>query len=397
MSGVMPAQPRVVARVDAGAVAHNLATLRGWLGAPQGRAPRIWATVKADAYGHGLAHVLPGLAQADGLAALNLAEAQACRAAGWRGPVLVYGGLHEPADAERLTQDDLHLVISHAAQLDWLRDAATAPARPPALWLRYSGDLNLSGFDTAEYRDAYERAQALVRRGRVRAVHHLNHYAAAEDDDGVAQADAAFRAAIAGLPGCVSTSNSAALARHQAHAGTTDWVRPGLALYGASPLAGATGAELGLRPAMSLHSRLIATRRVAAGTHLGYRGAYVSERDMLVGMVSCGYADGYPRLAQTGTPVLVDGVPTRVVGRISMDMMAVDLDPAPHARPGADVLLWGPALPVETVAAAAGTIAADLLTGLTGRVPVQAAAAQAATSSREREGANSRNSAVATR
>jgi len=398
MSAALPPSPRVLARVDAGAIAHNLGVLRHWIGGAPGRAPRIWATVKADAYGHGLCHVLPGLAQADGLAVLNLSEALACRAAGWRGPLLVYGGLQDAAEVERLTLDDLHLVISHAAQLDWLRARDLVHTYAPSLWLRFAGDLNLSGFDAAEYAPAHARAQALVALGHARAVHHMNHYAAAEDEQGVAQADAVFRRVIADLPGLVSTSNSAALARHRLHAGATDWVRPGLALYGASPLAGFTGAGLGLRPAMSLHSRLVATRQVPAGTSLGYRGAYVSEGEMRVGMVSCGYADGYPRQAQTGTPVLIDGVRTRVVGRVSMDMMAVDLGPVPHAQPGAEVLLWGPALPVEEVAAAAGTIAADLLTGLTGRVPVApAASSQAAASSRARDGANSRNSVVATR
>ncbi|MCW0205606.1 MAG: alanine racemase, partial [Achromobacter sp.] len=215
---------------------------------------------------------------------------------------------------------------------------------------------------------------ALARRVVIGEVGHLNHYARADESDGIDAADAAFRHVIAGLPGPVSTSNSAALLRHGARAAGTQWVRPGLALYGASPFADLSAAQLDLRPAMSLHSQVVGIQRVHAGAGVGYSGAFLAPAAMAVGIVTCGYADGYPRHAPTGTPVVVDGVRTRLLGRVSMDMMAVDLGPVPHACIGAPVTLWGASgLAVEEVAASAGTIAAELLTGLSARVPVQLA------------------------
>lgn len=363
------------ARVDAAAVAHNLARLRAAL--PATGAPRLWATVKADAYGHGLARVLPALRGADGLAVLHLDEARTCRRLGWKGPVLVYGGLYSPADTLLLDTPQLHLVITHLAQLHWLAQAPAAER--PAIWLRFAGDIHHTGFSAEDYRAAFELARALAARGVVGEVGHLNHYARADEADGVDHADARFRALIDGLPGPVSTSNSAAVLGHAARAATTQWVRPGLALYGASPFADRGAAQLGLLPAMSLHSQVVGIQRVQAGAGVGYSGAFLAPTGMDVGIVTCGYADGYPRHAPTGTPVVVAGVRTRLLGRVSMDMMAVDLGPVPHAAIGAPVTLWGAdGLPVEEVAMAAGTIAAQLLTGLSARVPVALAGASPA-------------------
>ena len=363
------------ARIDPGAVAHNLARLRAALPAGSG-APRLWATVKADAYGHGVVRILPALRGADGLAVLHLHEARACRRMGWQGPILVYGGLYSPADALLVDSPDLHLVITHAAQLDWLAQAP--PVERPAIWLRFAGDIHHTGFAADGYRAAFDAASALSRRGLAGEVGHLNHYARADESDGVERADALFRHVISEMPGPVSTSNSAALLGHGARAADTQWVRPGLALYGASPFAHRSAAQLDLRPAMSLHSEVVGIQRVQAGAGVGYSGAFVAPKAMDVGIVTCGYADGYPRHARTGTPVIVDGVRTRLLGRVSMDMMAVDLGPVAHACIGTPVTLWGAGgLAVEEVAAAAGTIAADLLAGLSARVPVQLASHQA--------------------
>lgn len=361
------------ARIHPDAVAHNLARLRAALPAGRGT-PRLWATVKADAYGHGLARILPALRHADGLAVLHLDEARACRRLNWHGPILVYGGLYSPADVLLVDTPGLHLVITHAAQLEWL---ARAPlAHPPSIWLRFAGDIHHTGFAADAYRAAYGIARDLRRRGLAADVGHLNHYARADEPDGVDDADAVFRRLIEGLPGPVSTSNSAALLKHAARAVDTQWVRPGLALYGASPFADTSAAALDLRPAMSLHSQVVGIQRVSAGAGVGYGGAFTAPRAMDVGIVTCGYADGYPRAAPTGTPVIVDGVRTRLLGRVSMDMMAVDLGPVPRAGIGAPVTLWGAGgLAVEEVAASAGTIAADLLTGVSARVPAQLATA----------------------
>ncbi|HTK01608.1 MAG TPA: alanine racemase [Bordetella sp.] len=376
---------RVHARVDASAVAHNLARLRSLLvprqaqdrsvpgaraGSSTGGGPLIWATVKADAYGHGVQRVLPGLADADGLAVTQIIDARACRAAGWTGPILVYGGLLEPAEARHLDFPGLHLALSHAAQIDWLENAAPSGA-PPWIWLRFTGDIGYTGFDEAGYTIAYARCTALVAQGRIAGVGHLNHYGRAEQADGLALADSRFKALTGSLPGPRSCCNSAALLRHPGAVQGTDWVRPGLALYGASPLPGITGPALGLRPAMSLHSRIVGIRDVAAGASIGYGGTIVASRNMRVGMVACGYGDGYPRRAPANTPVWVDGHAAATLGAVTMDLIPVDLTGLPPIAIGAPAVLWGiPELPVETVAHHLGTIAAELLTSLTSRVQV---------------------------
>lgn len=358
---------RVHAQIEPAAIAHNLARLTQLLRRGRPHAPKVWATVKADAYGHGLARVLPGLHGADGLAVMQLSDAHACHHAGWRGPILVYGGLLDEMEISLLGLPDLHLVLTHAEQIEWLAQAEVR--RAPHVWLRFAGDIGLLGFGADTYAAAYARCEALAARGCIAGIGHLNHYGRAEESDGIAQADAAFRAAVADLPGPCSTSNSAALLRHDEHASGTDWIRPGLALYGASPLPGHDGASLGLRPAMSLHSRIIGLRDLNTGDRIGYNGAYTAASAMRVGLVGCGYADGYPRHAPVGTPVLVGGQRSRTLGVISMDMMAVDVSHLSQVEVGTPVVLWGtPELPVEAVAKAIGTIAADLLTGLTSRV-----------------------------
>jgi alanine racemase len=365
---------RVHAQVDASAVAHNLERLRALLDPLPAPRPKIWATVKADAYGHGLQRVLPGLDKADGLAVNQLADAHACRAAGWRGPILVYGGLLDSAETQKLDMPGLHLALSHKAQIDWLADSfakADQPAYPPWVWLRFTGDVGFTGFDEADYAAAYARCAQLAAQGLIAGVGHLNHYGRAELPDGLTHADRRFQALVRDLPGPRSCCNSAALLRHPDAARGTDWVRPGLALYGASPLPDTERATLGLRPAMSLHSRIVGIRDVRAGEHIGYRGAIEAADAMRIGMVACGYGDGYPRHAPRGTPVYVDGQPTVTLGAVTMDLIPVDLTGLPHVAIGAPVLLWGtPALPVEVVARHMGTIAAELLTSLTPRVPV---------------------------
>ena len=357
----------VRAHIDVGAVEHNLAQIRQRLGASRAR---IWATVKSDAYGHGLMRVLPGLAAADGLAVQTLHEARLCRTAGWAGPILVYGGVRGPDEAALLDLPGLHLVISHAAQLGWLQ-AAARPAHPPAIWLRYVGDTYMGGFDDQDYAQAHEGCVALQAQGRIADIGHLNHYARAEDADGIATADARFRQAVAGRSGPVSTCNSAALLQHPGHVAQSDWVRPGILLYGVSPLSDIDGPGLGLRPVMRLTACVHAVQTLPQGASLGYRAAFTAPTTMRVGLVGCGYADGYPRHAGTGTPLLVDGQPTRLLGRPTMDTLAVDLTHLETAGPSAPVVLWGdPLATAEAVATAAGTIAAELLTGLTPRVAV---------------------------
>lgn len=355
------------AQVDLNAVAHNAACLRTVLRGDH--PPRIWATVKGDAYGHGIANVIAGLAQVDGLAVSNDAERQACRRAGWRGPILMLNGLASIDDVQPLHDPELHLVIHHPSQLSWLR--THSPDHPPSVWLRYVGDLNYTGMDTCTYRQAYEIAEAMRRAGQIRMVGHFNHYAHSDSVDGIRRASQQFMKTIRGLSGPVSTSNSAALLLHQEHSATNDWVRPGLMLYGASPLAHRAGPQLGLRPALLLQSELISIQTLPGNTSLGYGGAFVTPHAMPIGIVACGYVHGYPRQAGTGTPVLVNGIRTTLCGHVCMDLMAVDLTPIPHAEPGMPVTLWGTAeLPAEEIARHAGTIAAALFTGLSANLPI---------------------------
>lgn len=368
------ASERVYARIYPQAVAHNLAVLKRTLAGVDGNgAPRVWATVKADAYGHGVAQIMPGLSGADGLAVMHLTDAHICRDAGWGGPILVMAGLAHASEMALLDMPDLHLLLAREAQLHWLAAGPTLRA-PPSIWLRFRGDIGMVGFDAAGYRAAYAQCAALASAGRIGAhIGHLNHFGSAERTDGIDSACAQFMNATHDLPGPRSTSNSAAILRHTRHAAANTWVRPGLTLYGASPLADRSAADLGLRPAMSLHARVLDIRMLAAGDRIGYGGNYQATSAVTVGLVNCGYADGYPRHAPAGTPVMVAGQLTRTLGTVTMDLMTVDLTGL-NAAVGAPVVLWGdPALPVERVAAAMGTIAAELLTGLTRRVPLLAA------------------------
>ncbi|WP_233161522.1 MULTISPECIES: alanine racemase [unclassified Achromobacter] len=364
----------VVARVDPAAITHNLEQVRRRLGKGSSAAagPRIWATVKADAYGHGIRHVVPALAGADGLAVGQLADVAACRDTGWQGPILVYGGLQDVMDVTQLDQPGLHLVISHAEQLDWL-EARPLHCPPPWIWLRHIGDLGYCGLAYDDYQAAYARCVPWLTRGDIAGIGHLQHFAAADTPTGIAAAAARFRALTAPLPGPRSTCNSAAILCHSQHMATTDWVRPGRLLYGISPLPDRHGNSLGLRPALSLHAHVAAVRTVAAGTPIGYHGAFIAPVTMRIGVINCGYAHGYPSHPPSGVPVLVNGRPAPGLGQVTMDCMLVDLSAHPDATVGSPVVLWGtPALSAEHVAAACGGIAPELLTGLTGRVPILA-------------------------
>jgi alanine racemase len=243
---------------------------------------------------------------------------------------------------------------------------------PHRVFLKMNSGMNLLGFDPGRYRSAWSRLQALT---QVDEISHMTHFSGADGVGGVAQQMRVFEEATRDLPGERSLANSAALLRHpEAHA---DWVRPGIALYGSSPdHPQHDSGHWGLQPVMSLRARLIAVQSVQVGDAVGYGSTFVAPHDMRVGIVACGYADGYPRHAGTGTPVLVDGQRSRTLGRVSMDMLAVDLTPCPDAGVGSEVTLWGRArtgdvLSVDEVAQAAGTLGYELLCALSARVPVQ--------------------------
>ena len=369
--------PRPIeALIHTGALAHNLARARQ--AAPDAR---VWAVVKANAYGHGIERAYAGLRGADGFALLDLDEAATLRRVGWRGPILLLEGAFEARDLELCSRLNLWHVVHNDAQIDWL--AAHKTQTPHRVFLKLNSGMNRLGFRPEAFRAAWARLDALP---QVDEITLMTHFAdadadadvAARDGRGIAAALACFEAATRDLPGERSLCNSAATLRHAADARVAgDWVRPGILLYGSAPDHPQHDiAHWGLRPAMTLRSRLIAVQTLQPGDRVGYGSSFVAEAPLRIGVVACGYADGYPRLCPTGTPVLVDGVRTRCVGRVSMDMITVDLEPVPRAGPGSEVTLWGEGphgsrLAIDEVARAAGTIGYELMCALAQRVPVR--------------------------
>jgi len=361
--------PRPIeALIHRDALSHNLARARA---AADGA--RVFAVVKANAYGHGIERVYEALRGADGIALLDLAEAERVRALGWRGPVLLLEGTFDARDLETCSRLNLWHTVHCDAQIDWLSRHKTQ--QPHRVFLKLNSGMNRLGFAPQSFRSAWVRLEALP---QVDEITLMSHFADADGERGVAEQLAVFQQAAADLPGERTLANSAALLRH-ADTTAADWVRPGIMVYGSAPDHPEHGAaHWGLQPAMTLRARLIAVQALAAGAAVGYGSQFVAPQSLRIGVVACGYADGYPRLAPTGTPVLVDGVRTRMVGRVSMDMITVDLTPAPHAQPGSEVTLWGRGphgsmLPIDEVARAAGTVGYELMCALAPRVPVHVA------------------------
>ena len=357
--------PRPIqALIHADALAHNLGVARS-------RTPdaRLWAVVKANAYGHGIERVFGALRSADGFALLDLAEACALRALDWRGPILLLEGVFEPRDLELCSRLNLWHVVHHSQQIDWLARHKTQ--QPHRVFLKMNSGMNRLGFAPTAYRSAWARLNALP---QVDEVSLMTHFSDADGPRGPAHQVALFDATTQDLPGERSLSNSAAVLRHSGLA--SDWVRAGILLYGSAPDFPAQDiARWGLQPAMTLRSRLIAEQTLQAGDSVGYGSQFIAAGAMRIGIVACGYADGYPRHCATGTPVLVDGVRCTTVGRVSMDMLAVDLTPVPAAQIGSEATLWGQGphgsrLPIDEVAQAAGTIGYALMCALAQRVAV---------------------------
>jgi alanine racemase len=361
--------PRPIeALVHPAALTHNLARARA--AAPDAR---VWAVIKANAYGHGVQRVFGALRGADGLAMLDFAEAQQVRDLGWRGPVLLLEGCFEPRDLELCSRLDLWHVVHQPQQIDWL--AAHKTQRPHRVFLKLNSGMNRLGFAPASFRTAWARLNALP---QVEEISLMTHFSDADGARGVAHQVAVFQAAARDLPGERTLANSAAILRHGGDAGASgDWVRAGIMLYGSAPdFPEHDAAHWGLRPAMTLRTRLIGTQDLQPHDSVGYGSSFVAERPMRIGVAACGYADGYPRHAGTGTPVLVDGRPARLVGRVSMDMVAIDLGALPQAGVGSEVTLWGRSargaeLPIDAVAAAAGTVGYELMCAVAQRVPMR--------------------------
>lgn len=352
------------------ALRSNLARVRRAAGGA-----RVWAIVKADAYGHGIERAYEGLRGADGFALLDLDEAQRVRDLGWRGPVLLLEGVFEPRDLELCSRLGLWHVVHCDAQIDML--AAHKTQAPHRVFLKMNSGMNRLGFAPGRYRAAWARLDALT---QVDEITLMTHFSDADGPRGVAAQVAAFEAAARDLPGERSVANSAATLLHADAAGIRgDWVRPGIAVYGSAPDYPVHDiAHWALKPAMTLATKIIGVQELAAGDTVGYGSSFTAEGPLRIGVVACGYADGYPRHCTTGTPVLVHGVRTRLVGRVSMDMITVDLTPVPQAGIGTEVTMWGVAgngavLAIDEVAQAAGTVGYELMCALARRVPTVAA------------------------
>ncbi len=350
--------PRPIqARIDLSALEHNLHVARRATGA------RIMAVIKAAAYGHGLLPVAEALNAADGFALLDLRDAVQLRDAGFRQTILLMEGFFTPDELPLVAGHDLACVIHDAHQIAMLDKY---PRRGSlSVWLKVNSGMNRLGFAP---RDVPAVMEKLKSHPAVRDITLMTHFSHADEAPGVAAQLQVFNELAAPYRVARSLANSAALLRYPAtHA---DWVRPGIMLYGASPFTDSTARQLGLRPVMTLQSRIISVRGIGVGECIGYGGVFRAEAPMRVGVVACGYADGYPRHAPSGTPVLVDGRRAGILGRVSMDMLSVDLSALPAAEVGSRVTLWGEGLPVEEVAQAAGTISYELLCARTERVPL---------------------------
>jgi len=353
----------IQASIDLAALRHNFSLARRHAGSA-----KLWAVVKANAYGHGLRRAVDALAElADGFALIELEGAVALREAQYARPILLLEGFYRAAELPLLVRHRLTPVVHRLDQVRLLLDA-NWPADLP-VYLKINTGMNRLGFDAA----GFSVAEAALR-GRMPLVL-MTHFADADGPRGVDWQMARFAAMTDGVDAPCSLANSAALLRHACTVG--DWARPGIMLYGGSPFADQTATELGLQPAMTLRSEIIAVQNLAAGESVGYGCTFTAENPMRVGVVACGYADGYPRHAPTGTPVLIDGRRTRTLGRVSMDKLCVDLTDFPEevgagatATSGSRVTLWGEGLPADEVAAAAGTISYELFCALAQRVPV---------------------------
>jgi alanine racemase len=348
----------IQARISIGAMAHNLRVARHHAGTA-----RVFAVVKANAYGHGLSRARRALAAADGFAVLTLEEAANLRQMGVEQPILLLEGIFSADEIAACVDLDLWPVLHHATQLDWLQ--RQPPIRPLQVFLKFDSGMHRLGFPLAGHAEIVARAKSLP---GVAGISLMTHFSQADEVAGVDWQLQPFLRDMGGYGLPWSSANSAALLRYPDTLGS--WVRPGLMLYGASPFADLPAGQLGLRPAMTLQSEIISVQTLRPGEGVGYGQLFRADRAMRVGVVACGYADGYPRHALTGTPVLVDGHPSRTLGRVSMDMLCVDMSECADAGVGSPVVLWGEGLPVDTVSAAAGTSSYELLCALAPRVPV---------------------------
>ncbi len=345
--------------IDTAALRHNLQVAR-----TKAAGARVMAVIKANAYGHGVLQSAKALAEADGFAVARLDEGLALRQAGLANRVLLLEGVFSAGQVALAAQQHFELMVHNAEQLAMLE--AYAGSEAIRAWIKLDTGMNRLGFRPEEFADAYARLSRIVQVQSEPVL--VTHLASADDrrDSRTAAQLACFESATARLPGARSIANSAGVLAWPATRG--DWVRPGLMLYGLSPFPSGTGGDLGLRAAMSLQSEVIAVKTVRHGETVGYGGAWRAERDTRIAVIAAGYGDGYPRSTASGAPVQVNGRRAPLVGRVSMDMITVDVTDLPAVSVGDPVVLWGEGVPAEEIAQHAGTIAYELICGVSQRV-----------------------------
>lgn len=354
-------KPATYAVLNLSALEHNMAQVRS-------RAPnaKVMAVIKANAYGHGLLRVAQSLPSVDAFAVARVDEAVRLRVAGFRQRITVLEGFTCGEELRALIHYDIDTVVHCPEQLSLLETLQAD--QNISVWLKYDTGMNRLGFKTTDVCNAY---QALQTNNAVRQPPGLmTHLANADDRDDATTTYqiSLFHQITQTLKGNRSIANSAGiLGWNTTH---SDWVRPGIMLYGVAPFPEQTGAQFGLKPVMSLHSKLIAIKSIEAGETVGYGGIWRCEKPTCYGVVAVGYGDGYPRHAKAGTPVLVNGQRVPLIGRVSMDMIMVDLSTQPCAKLGDPVILWGEGLAVEEIARFADTIPYTLLCGITQRVQI---------------------------
>jgi alanine racemase len=349
----------IQASVSSAALRHNYAAAQR-----AARGAKVYAVVKANAYGHGLERVTRALARADGFGTVELEGAISTRERGCAQPILLLEGFFEPSELPLIEKCDLGVVVHNEEQLRMVETAR--PAKPLEVFFKINTGMNRLGFALPAVRPMLERLQAS---GAARSITLMTHFATADGPEGIEEAMRRFNAATQGIALPRSLANSAGIFAHPAsHA---DIARLGICLYGATPFADRTAQSLGLKPAMTLTSQVIAVQELLPGETIGYGATFRVDKPTRVGVLACGYADGYPRHAPSGTPVVVGGVRTATVGRVSMDMMMVDLGPVPAARVGTPATLWGEELAIDEVATAAGTVGYELMCAVAPRVPMR--------------------------
>jgi alanine racemase len=348
-----------VAVINLDAVRHNLSKVRTC--APNAK---VMAVIKADGYGHGLLRMAEALQDADAFAVARVDEGIRLREAGFNNRIAVLEGFTDAEELDATLHYQLDAVIHSLAQLETLE--SKTESGNCAVWLKLDTGMNRLGFKAKEFRSVYQRLSQcpLLKK----PINLITHFANADDvnDNKTPKQISLFNETVAGLLGGRSMANSAGILGWEQS--ISNWVRPGIMLYGISPFPDSTGQQLGLRPVMELHSRLIAVKQIEAGDTVGYGGSWICKKPTTMGIVAIGYGDGYPRHAKAGTPVLVNGLRVPLIGRVSMDMISVDLETQNQAKPGDPVTLWGEDLPVEEIAQWADTIPYTLVCAVTRRV-----------------------------